>query len=87
MAAPPTTSPLVAFAKAAWERWKRFGRRVADVQAWIILLLVYFVVSLPFALGARLVRGRFGAVPSAASGFWTPRARTEHTLEAVARQY
>ncbi len=77
----------VSLLKAAWARWKRFGRRVADVQAWVILLLVYFVVSAPFVLIARLVRGRFGAVPRGGSGFWSARPRTEHTVDALTRQY
>ncbi len=78
---------LARIARSAWERWKRFGRRVADVQAAIILLVVYFVVTMPFALGARLLRGPFGAVPPGSSGFWTERPHTEHTLDAVTRQY
>jgi hypothetical protein len=35
------------------EAWKRFGRRVADVQARILLLFFYFVVLCPFALLVR----------------------------------
>ena len=37
-----------------WEGWKRFGKRVADVQARILLMFFYFVVLCPFALLVQL---------------------------------
>ncbi len=39
--------------KILWEYWKRFGRRVADFQARLILTVLYFVVMAPFALIVR----------------------------------
>ena len=36
-----------------WEGWKRFGRKVGDVQARGLLILFYFVFLAPFALVVR----------------------------------
>ena len=36
-----------------WEAWKRFGRKVGDVQARGLLILFYFVFLAPFALVVR----------------------------------
>ena len=36
-----------------WEWWKRFGKRVGDIQARIILLVFYYVIVAPFALALR----------------------------------
>jgi hypothetical protein len=36
-----------------WEAWKRIGRRVADVQARILLTLFYFTILGPFAVATR----------------------------------
>ena len=33
-----------------WERWKRTARKVADVQARLLLTIFYFVFLCPFAL-------------------------------------
>jgi hypothetical protein len=60
---------------------------IGDFQARLVLLVVYFLVVPPFALGARLLRGRFGAVPQGATGLWTDRPPTEPTLPAAGRQY
>jgi len=39
--------------RSAWEAWKRFGRKVGDFQARLLLTLFYFVVLTPFGLGMR----------------------------------
>ncbi len=39
--------------RRAWEGWKRFGKRVGDVQARLLLSLFYFVILAPFGLGMR----------------------------------
>ena len=36
-----------------WAGWKRFGRRLGDFQARVILTVLYFVVVAPFALLVR----------------------------------
>jgi hypothetical protein len=44
-----------AFFVRLWHGWKRFGRKLADVQARILLSIVYFTVVLPFGLAVRLL--------------------------------
>ena len=36
-----------------WEWWKRFGKRIGDIQARVLLTLFYFVILGPFALAIR----------------------------------
>ncbi len=39
--------------RGLWERWKRFGKRIGDVQARALLSLFYFIILAPFALIVR----------------------------------
>jgi hypothetical protein len=48
-----STSARTSALRAAWEAWRRFGRRLADVQARILLTVFYYVVLAPFALVLR----------------------------------
>ncbi|PYN39880.1 MAG: hypothetical protein DMD95_23405 [Candidatus Rokuibacteriota bacterium] len=70
-----------------WSRWTLIARAIGDLQARLLLLIVYFLVAPPFAVGARLLRGRFGAVSHGGAGLWTERPPTENTLPAASRQY
>ena len=70
-----------------WARWTLIARAIGDLQARLLLLIVYFIVAPPFAVGARLLGGRFGAVPHGGAGFWTERPPTENTLPVASRQY
>ena len=36
-----------------WEGWKRFGKKVGDLQARFLLIVFYFVIIPPFALAMR----------------------------------
>jgi len=38
-----------------WERWKRFGKRVGDFQARLLLSVFYYLIFAPFALVVRWV--------------------------------
>ncbi len=37
-----------------WEGWKRFGRKLGDFNARVILTLFYFILLLPFAVLLKL---------------------------------
>lgn len=39
--------------RGLWEGWKRVARKIGDVQARLLLTVVYFVVVAPFALIVR----------------------------------
>jgi hypothetical protein len=59
--------------RRAWIAWKRFGRKVGDFQARVLLGVFYFVVLTPFALAMR------GADPMRLrhpSPGWRPRPET-----------
>jgi hypothetical protein len=36
-----------------WKLWKKFGRKIGDFQARVLLIVFYFVVLGPFALAVR----------------------------------
>jgi hypothetical protein len=36
-----------------WEGWKRIGRRVGDIQARVLLTIIYALLVLPFGLAVR----------------------------------
>jgi len=40
-------------ARRAWAAWKRFGKKVGDLQARILLTIFYFLILAPFGLGIR----------------------------------
>jgi hypothetical protein len=67
--------------RALWAAWKRVGRAIGNVQARVLLTIVYVVVLAPFAL---IVRRR--AEPPAAS-LWRERADPSHSLDAARRQF
>jgi hypothetical protein len=39
--------------RSAWHAWKRFGKKVGDFQARLLLSVFYFVILAPFGLGMR----------------------------------
>ena len=67
--------------------WAPIGRALGHAQAQVLLALIYFVAVVPFALVARLVRGRFGSGPFAPGGFWSSRPGEDHSLDAARRQF
>ncbi|MBI3825218.1 MAG: hypothetical protein HY294_04415 [Candidatus Rokubacteria bacterium] len=47
----PTSAPGVL--RRAWRAWKRFGKRLADIQARILLTVFYYVIAAPFGIVMR----------------------------------
>lgn len=39
--------------RRAWEAWKRFGKKVGDLQARVLLTIFYFLILAPFGLVMR----------------------------------
>ena len=63
-------------------RWKRFAHRAAEVQAWILLGLLYWLVVVPVGLIRRLQRDT-GTTPH-----WLTRASARPvSLEDARRQF
>jgi len=54
-------------ANRIWQRWKRLAHRAAEIQAFVILTIVYWLIVAP--IGAMM---RFGRTPPAVTA-WTTR--------------
>jgi hypothetical protein len=68
-----------------WEGWKRFGRKMGDFQARLLLTVFYFVILAPFALVIRFNADPLGLKRS--DGGWQPVTRTGDPLERARRQF
>jgi hypothetical protein len=67
-----------------WEGWKRFGRKVGDFQARLLLTVFYFVMLAPFAL---VVRWQADPLGLKQAGGWQPVTRVGSPLERARRQF
>lgn len=67
-----------------WDGWKRFGRKMGDFQARLLLTFFYFVILAPFALVVRLKADPLGLKRA---GGWLPVTRTGDPLERARRQF
>jgi len=72
--------------RRAWEGWKRFGRRLGDIQARVLLTVFYFTIVAPFALVVRLATDPLAVRRGTPKG-WRPRPEPTGTpLERARRQ-
>jgi hypothetical protein len=69
----------------AWNRWKIIGNVFGDFQARFFVVLFYFTIFAPFALGARLFSDPL-RLRSSKNG-WLDRPPVEKTLDAARRQF
>jgi hypothetical protein len=67
----------------AWRRWKRLAHRAAEIQAFVVLTIVYWLVVAPVGLVMRI--GRRG--PAAPAGWKTRPPSGPVPLEAARRQF
>ncbi|HEX9146073.1 MAG TPA: hypothetical protein VGA09_17530 [Candidatus Binatia bacterium] len=70
-----------------WEAWKRFGKRIADIQARLLLSFFYFVLLAPFALALRRWSDPLGIKPGSAKGWYTRKSSGGTPKEQAARQF
>ena len=75
---------MPAVVRRLWEGWKRFGRRMGDFQARVLLTVFYFVILAPFAL---VVRAKADPLGLHREGGWLPVTRTGEPLERARRQF
>ena len=78
----PHTGESHGLLQAIWQRWKKFGRKLGDVQARLLLSLLYFTIFTPFALVVRWLCDPLSIKPRAQRG-WC--AKTEPKGSAMAR--
>ena len=67
-----------------WEGWKRWGRKMGDFQARVLLTVFYFVILAPFALVIRFTADPLGLKRG---GGWLPVTRPDDPLERARRQF
>lgn len=79
--------PLVAALSALWQGWKRFGRRLGDVQARLLLTVFYFVVVAPFALAVRWGGDPLALGPRAPRGWRERHEAAGSAMERARRQF
>lgn len=73
--------------KNLWKRWKRFGKKVGDFQARLILSLFYYLIPGLFALIVRLATDPLGVEQGTRHG-WTQKSEPEGTIrERATKQF
>ena len=77
---------LMSKLRAAWEAWKRFAIRFANVQARILLTIVYVVFFAPVAMIMRLVHDPL-CLREKPETMWRERDERIPVLEDAERQY
>jgi len=75
---------MLTLLRRLWAGWKRFGRKIGDFQARVLLTVFYFVILAPFAVGVRWKADPLGLKRG---GGWLPVVRTEDPLERARRQF
>jgi len=73
--------------KALWEGWKRIALKIAAVQTFILLFLLFVVALGPIALLMKLFRKDPMHAPTAAGSFWALRERTREGLQECLKQF
>jgi hypothetical protein len=73
--------------RSLWERWKRFGRKIGDIQARLLLTFFYFVLMSPFALALRRWSDPL-AIKSGSPRGWQPKVEQDgSSVEKATRQF
>ncbi len=73
--------------KALWHQWKIAARKIADVQARIILSTFYFIGLAPFAFGMKMSADPLRLGPGSAHGWLERLASDTDQLTIARRQY
>ena len=73
--------------KKLWNKWKTFAQALADLQARILLTLVYFIIVAPFGLLVRLLSDPLVIKHVPHRSMWFPKHNPEQTLEGARRQF
>jgi len=74
-------------ARRLWAGWKRFGRRLGDLQARFLLTLFYFVVLAPFGLAVRAVADPLALRPRTPKGWQVRPTAPPPDLERARQQF
>jgi hypothetical protein len=74
-------------ARRLWYAWQRIGRKIGDVQARALLVIVYFAFVMPFALIVRWTADPLALKPGTPHGWWPRPADRGDLLERARRQF
>jgi hypothetical protein len=69
-----------------WQRWKVIALKIGDVQARLILGLLYFLLVGPIALVRRLMADPLGLRRALRGRHWIPRPPADPSLDAARKQ-
>lgn len=72
--------------KRIWEGWKRFGQRVGDIFARVVLTIFYFTIFMPFGLGVRFFSDPL-AIKTRPADLWMARSTRDKTMADARRQF
>jgi 4-amino-4-deoxy-L-arabinose transferase-like glycosyltransferase len=78
---------LLGSLRAVWQWWKRVALKIAVVQTFLILLLLFAAVLGPIAVLMRLFRKDPMRAPTDPGSFWAIRERTREKMEDCLRQF
>lgn len=73
----------------AFRRWKQFAKKVASIQASILLSVIYFVIILPMGILMRLfgfTLSTHGMKKAQKKSFWVKRAKTVYDMRFARKQ-
>ncbi len=73
--------------KALWQGWKRIAEKIAVVQTFILLFLLFVVGLGPISLLMKLFRKDPMQAPRSPGSFWALRERTRERMEECLRQF
>jgi hypothetical protein len=73
--------------QAIWQRWKKFGRKLGDVQARLLLSLLYFTIFAPFSLVVRWLCDPLGIKTVVSRGWGDRSEQSGSPLERASRQF
>jgi 4-amino-4-deoxy-L-arabinose transferase-like glycosyltransferase len=73
--------------RALWEGWKRIALKIAEVQTFILLFLLFSLVLGPIGLLMRLFRKDPMQAPKEPGSLWNLRERTRERMEECVRQF
>lgn len=76
---------MAGFLKNLWQGWKKFALKIAAVQTYVLMTLMYGLV-VPFFSLIRF-QDPLRLRQKTDRSFWIPRKKTENSLEETQRQF
>jgi len=78
---------MTIFLRKVWHAWKRFGQKVGDFLARVLLSLFYFTFFMPFALIVRLFQDPLKQRPGDVKSYWEGKQAETTSLDDAHRGF